>query len=59
MSGMPAGLMCGFWNWLGFIAPVTLGTVLWEGKPWKLWALTNGYYLFSLLIMGVILAFWK
>ena len=24
MSGIPAGLMCGFFNWLGFIAPVTL-----------------------------------
>ncbi len=59
MSGMPAGLMCGFWNWLGFVAPVTLGTVLWEGKPWKLWVLTNSYYLASLLFMGVILAFWK
>ena len=59
VSGMPAGLMTGFWNWLGFVAPVTLGMVLWEGKPWKLWVLLNGYYLVSLLIMGVILALWK
>jgi Protein of unknown function (DUF1761) len=59
MSGMPAGLMSGFWNWLGFVAPVTLGAVLWEGKPWKLWVLMNGYYLVSLLIMGLILSVWK
>jgi len=58
VSGMPAGLMSGFWNWLGFVATVTLGAVLWEGKPWKLWVLTNGYYLVSLLVMGVILALW-
>lgn len=58
-SGVSAGLMAGFWNWLGFIAPVTLGMVLWDGKPWKLWILNNGYHLLNLLIMGVILALWK
>jgi len=32
MSGVSGGLMSVFWNWLGFIATVTLGAVLWEGK---------------------------
>src|SRR5260221_409395 len=32
MDGVGAGLMSGFWSWLGFVAPVTLGSVLWEGK---------------------------
>lgn len=59
IGGVSAGLMSGFFNWLGFIAPVTLGTVLWEGKSWKLWFLNNGYQLISLLLMGVILALWK
>ena len=58
VSGLFAGMMGGFWSWLGFIAPVTLGSVLWEGKPWKLWILMNGYYLISLLLMGSILAVW-
>ena len=49
----------GFWNWLGFVAPVTLGSVLWEGKSPKLWVLNNGYYLVSLIVMGVILALWQ
>lgn len=57
-SGVSAGLTAGFWNWLGFIAPVTLGTVLWDGKPWKLWLLNNGYQLLNLLVMGVILSLW-
>lgn len=57
-SGLSAGLTAGFWNWLGFIAPVTLGTVLWEQKSWKLWLLNNGYYLISLAVMGTILALW-
>jgi hypothetical protein len=59
MGGVSAGLMSGFWNWLGFIAPVTLAAVLWEGKPWKLWVLTNGYYLVTLLVMGTMLSVWK
>ncbi len=57
--GVAAGVMGGFWNWLGFVAPVTLGSVLWEGKSWKLWILNNAYYLVSFLIMGVILSVWQ
>jgi hypothetical protein len=56
ISGIEAGLSAGFWNWLGFVAPVTLGKVLWEGKPWKLWFLDSGNYLLTLLGMGVILS---
>lgn len=57
-TGAWAGVMSGFWIWLGFILPVTLGGVLWEGKAWKLWCLNVGYYLASLLFMGVILSTW-
>lgn len=57
-SGISAGLQTGFWNWLGFIAPVTVGGVLWERMPWKLWLLNNSYYLVSLCAMGVLLALW-
>ncbi len=58
-SGFSAGLQVGFWSWLGFIAPVTLGDVLWGGKSWKFWTLANGYQLIQLLVFGVILALWK
>lgn len=58
VTGPQAGLMAGFWSWLGFIAPVTLGTVLWENKPWRLWLLNNGYHLLSLLVMGAVVALW-
>lgn len=57
-SGLSAGLMVGFWNWLGFVAPITIGTVLWEGKPWGLFFLNAGYQLLNMLVMGVILALW-
>jgi len=59
VTGIPAGLMSGFWNRLGFVAAVTSGTVLREGKSRKLWMLTNSFYLVSLLVMGVVRALWK
>jgi len=58
MSGVAGGLMGGGFGWLGYIAPVTLATKLYEKKPWGLWLLDNGFWLVSLLIMGVILSLW-
>ena len=57
-SGISAGLQGGFWNWLGYVVPVSLGAVLWDGKSWTYWCITGGYYLVALLIMGVILSLW-
>jgi hypothetical protein len=57
-SGVTAGLAAGFWNWLGFVMPVTLGSVLWDSKPWSLWFINAGYWLVQLLAMGVLLALW-
>ncbi len=58
VSGVQAGLSTGFWNWLGFVVPVSLGSVLWENKSWKYWGLGAAYHLAMLLLMGVILAMW-
>ncbi len=58
VSGISAGLQGGFWSWAGFVAPVTLGAVLWEQKPWKWWLLLNSYYLVNLHMMGIILGMW-
>jgi len=58
VTGISAGLQAAFWNWLGFIAPVTVGSVLWDGKSWKLWFINAGYYLAGLVVMGLILALW-
>lgn len=57
-AGASAGIAAGFWSWLGFIAPVLLAPVLWEGKSWRLYALNVGYYFVSLLVMGAILSLW-
>ena len=58
ISGIHGGIMGGFFNWLGFIAPVTLSTKLYEKKPWGLWLLDNGFWLISLIVMGIIQSFW-
>jgi len=54
VSGPSIGLMAGFWSWLGFVVPVTLGAVLWDGKPLTLWFINASYYLVVLLAMGYI-----
>lgn len=56
---MTRGAVIGFWAWLGFIATTTLGDVLFGGRPIKLYYLTNGYYLVSLIIMGALLGTWR
>src|SRR2546429_8655500 len=57
-SDIMAGLQAGFWAWLGFIAPIMLSSVLWEGKPWKLYWINVTHYLVVLLVSGAILAAW-
>lgn len=53
-----AGVQAAFWVWLGFIATVMLGSVLWEQKPWKLYWINSLHYLVTLVVMGAILAVW-
>lgn len=59
LEGPMLGMMVGFWAWLGFVAPVTIGSVLWEGKSWKLWYINASNYLVTLVVMGAILSLWK
>jgi hypothetical protein len=58
MKGIGGGIMGAFFGWLGYIAPVTLSTKLYEKKPWGLWLLDNAFWLISLLVMGIILSLW-
>lgn len=54
-----SGAFMGSFLWLGFIATVSSNSVLWEGKPWKLYFLNITYNLASLLLMGAIIGAWK
>lgn len=48
-------LMDGFWVWLGFIATVMFGGVLWEGTKTKLYTINVLHYLVILLVSSVII----
>ena len=56
--GAGDGMIVGFLAWLGFLAPVILGSVLWEGKSMQLFVLNSGHHLVVLLVMGIILGAW-
>ena len=55
---LAGGMVCGFFNWLGFIVPILLGSVIYEKKSMKLFWINAGYNLITLMIMGAILALW-
>ncbi len=44
--------------WLGFVVPTTLAPTMWEGKPWKLWAINAGYYLVIIILDAAIISNW-
>ncbi|MEK6909184.1 MAG: DUF1761 domain-containing protein [Nanoarchaeota archaeon] len=54
------GAVIGFWIWLAFFACTTLlGSVLWEGKSWGLFALNGLYWLVNLKLAGFLAVVWN
>ena len=49
------------WAWLGFVATVSLSKFLFtpDKKPFSLLFIETGYYLATLVVMGIIFAFLK
>jgi len=58
ISNIADALTAAFLIWIGFVATVQIGAVLWENKPWKLFFLNTAYNLVSLALMASILAAW-
>jgi hypothetical protein len=56
---MSGALWLSFWIWLGFMATILLGSVLWEGKSMKAYWINSLYYLVTLWVMAIILFAWK
>lgn len=52
-------LQLAFWIWLGYVATTQIGSVLWENKSWKLFALNASYSLVSLIVMALIITYVK
>jgi hypothetical protein len=57
-TGVSGAWELAFWSWLGFIAPVMLGQVLWEGKSWKLYCLNVVYQLVNVFVIALVLVYW-
>ena len=53
------GAVVGFIVWTGFIAAPNLPQGIYEGRPFKLFAINSGYWLVGLLIFGGVLAIWR
>lgn len=44
-----------FWLWAGFVVPAMLSSVLWDGKPLRLFVINVFYWLVALIVMAIIL----
>ena len=53
------GLFVTFWNWLAFVAAIQFGSVTYEHRPLKFFAINAGYRFVTMMIMGAILTLWK
>ena len=54
---MTLALSSAFFTWLGFYLPVDMGSMTWEKKSFKLFAINTGYHLLTLVIVALILVF--
>ena len=53
------GLFVAFLMWLGFVAATLLGSVTYEHRPVKYFAINAGYCLVTMVTMGAILTLWR
>ena len=56
--GLVGGLRISFWLWLGFVATVSIGGVLWRDEPCMLYFLNISHWLVVILLMGIINGVW-
>jgi hypothetical protein len=53
------GLLIGFITWLGFVVSPLYPQSVYEGRPFKYFAINSGYWLIGLLGVGALLALWR
>jgi hypothetical protein len=58
VTEMKDGLFFVFWLWLGLIAPIEFGEVIWERKPFDLFLINGANRLISLFIIAIVLIQW-
>lgn len=58
LAEIGSGVSSGFWMWLGFVATIQLGMILWEGRTLKYYLINVVYWLVGLLAMAAIITYW-
>ena len=57
-SGLVNGAFIGFMAWLGFVATIMVGTIFYEKKSGEFIAITAGYQLVGIVVMGAVIGWW-
>jgi hypothetical protein len=58
-TGFVHGAVLGVLVWIAFIAAPNLPQGIYEKRPFKLFAITGGYWFVGLIIVGGLLATWR
>lgn len=53
------GAVLAFWVWVGFVAAISAGCLIWQKSSKKLFFINTGYTLVALVLSGIILAAWR
>ena len=58
-QGVPGVLHTGLILWIGFAATTSLTNNMFTDKPLKLWFIDAGYQVASVVVMSVVLGYWR
>lgn len=58
VADVGGALELAFWLWLGFTAPVMFGAVLWDNKPFAVYAIDAVYRYVAFGIMALVIVSW-
>ncbi|MBI3572703.1 MAG: DUF1761 domain-containing protein [Candidatus Kerfeldbacteria bacterium] len=58
-DGTYQAVVDGIWIWLGFVATIMFGGILFEHRSAKLFWINSGYHLVNIVIGTIILTMWK
>jgi hypothetical protein len=58
VNQLVSGARVSFFIWFGFIAMPFLSATMYEGRPLRLFGITTGFWLVSLVVMGGLIGAW-
>jgi len=57
-DGLYGAFKLAFWVWLGFLAMISLGSVLWENRSWNLYLFNVAYQFVMIFAMAIVIFMW-